>query len=115
MSWQAHIEPSLFHGTHLIEDVERAIQEGEMFLFAMDDAAAVVEIIEYPRLTSLHMPFCGGKLKTLTNIIIPAAEIWGSQRGCTRFTGCGRAGWDRVMSLYGYSTIGHFWAKEIAS
>lgn len=114
MTWKALIEPSLYQGTHTIEDIEAALTAREMFLFATDDAAAIVEIVEYPRLKALHMPFCGGRLKDLTDIIIPACEGWGRDLGCTRFTGCGRVGWDRVMNRYGYKTIGHFWAKEAA-
>lgn len=111
-TWQEFIEPSLYFGTHNIEDVERAIREEEMFLFATDKAAGVCVIQEYPRLTILHMPFCGGSLKELKRVIIPAAEQWGAERGVNRYTGCGRVGWSRAMADQGYETVGHFWSKE---
>lgn len=110
--WRTFIEPSLFQGTHLIDDVDAAVRAGEMQLWATETAAAITEIVEYPRKKALHMPFCGGELGELVNVIVPACEAWGKAQGCDWFTGCGRAGWDRVMGAHGYRKIGHFWAKE---
>jgi hypothetical protein len=99
-------------GTHAIDDVRDAILAGEAHFWPGENCAVVTEFDCFPRLKSLHFWLCGGDLTELVEILRPRIEDWAKAEGCTRFTTCGRAGWQRVMARHGYSPTWHVCSKD---
>ena len=113
MTWQELIEPALYQGTHTIGDVEAMIEDGYAKLWLGENSAAVTEIIIYPKCRVLHLWLCGGDMDEITEQMLPMAEKYAIEQGCTRMTTGGRKGWDRVMSKHGFTPIASVCAKEL--
>lgn len=99
-------------GTHDFDDVVEAVLKGNMQLWCADDAAAVTEIIVYPKKKSLHVFLAGGNMDTLLEMY-KSAEIWGKQLGCDAFTIAGRKGWQRVFNNHGFEPLCMYLKKEL--
>lgn len=112
------IEAALEHsgGSHLIEDVRYLCETDPDYRFLPGErAAAVVQVIEYPRLKRLHLWLNGGDMAELLGVLLPIAEAWGLDQGCAQFTTAGRPGWDRVMAPYGFRPVARICMKELTS
>ncbi len=98
-----HIEAALEYsgGTHLYEDVERAILEGRMQIWPTERGCAVTEIIGFPRKKVLNCFLAGGEMGAITDML-DAAKDWGRAQGCTGLTLAGRHGWERVLKHKGF-------------
>lgn len=114
MTWQDHIKRALsYQATHAIEDVERMILEDEAQLWLGEKSAAVTEIVQFPKCKTLHLWLCGGDLREIIDVMLPKAEAFARQEGCTRLTTAGRVGWDRVMKGQGFSPAASICAKDL--
>lgn len=114
MRWQDHISEALdYQSTHDISDVEKMIDEGDAQLWLGEKSAAVSEIIVFPKMKVLHLWLCGGDMEEITEVMLPKAVAFASERGCKRMTTAGRKGWDRVMSRYGFNPIASVCAKDL--
>lgn len=100
-------------GSHHIEDVRLMCETGEARFIPGERSAAVVEVIEYPRLNRLHLWLNGGDMDELVNVLLPIAEAWGRENGCTQVTTAGRPGWDRVMAPFGFKPAARICMKEL--
>jgi len=112
------IEAALDHsgGSHLIGDVRHLCETDPDYRFLPGEAsAAVVQIIEYPRLKRLHLWLNGGDMAELVEVLLPIAEVWGRNQGCSQVTTAGRPGWDRVMARYGFQPAARICMKELTS
>jgi hypothetical protein len=108
-AWQrcrGYIEDALEYagGTHLIEDVEDAIERGEAWFWPGQNSALVTEFLEFPRLKACSYWLAGGDLAELL-AMTPEIEHWAKQHGCGRIIECGRPGWVRALKAHGYSPI----------
>lgn len=101
-----HIEAALEYsgGTHVYEDVEKAILDGRMQIWPYGNSCAVTEIIQYDRKKVLHVFLAGGDLEEIANGIDSVAE-WGRTQGCTGLTMSGRKGWERVLGRHGFTPV----------
>lgn len=101
-----HIDAALEYsgGTHLYEDVEKAILEGRMQIWPGKKSAAVTEIIQYARKKVLHIFLAGGDMEELIDMIA-SAEAWGRTQGCTALTMSGRKGWERALAPHGFKPV----------
>jgi len=101
-----HIEAALEYsgGTHVYEDVERAILSGRMQIWPGKKSAAVTEIIEYARKKVLHVFLAGGEMDELIDMI-DSATAWGRTQGCTSLTLSGRRGWERVLTRHQFKPV----------
>jgi hypothetical protein len=88
-------------GTHLFEDIVKAVVEGRMQLWPADDACAVTEIIVFPRKKVLHVFLAGGKLETIVDMN-DSAEVWARSLGCDGMSIAGRKGWVKVLKKKGW-------------
>lgn len=114
MNWKPYIEEALkTQQTHNLADVEQMIEDGYAKLWIGERSAAVTEIIQYPRLKSLHLWLCGGDMQEITEEMLPKAEEYARQQGCSRLTTGGRKGWDKVMSKHGFAPVASICAKDI--
>jgi len=116
MTWRIWISQALStQDTHALEDVEKMIEDGYAKLWEGEHSAAVTEIIQYPRLKSLHLWLCGGDMEEITEVMLPKAEKYAREQGCTKLTTGGRKGWDRVMSKHGFTPVASICAKDISN
>lgn len=101
-----HIEAALEYsgGTHVYEDVERAILEGRMQIWPGKRSIAVTEIVVYPHKRVLHCFLAGGDMDEIVDMIDSASK-WGRTQGCTGLTLAGRRGWERVLSPHGFKPV----------
>jgi hypothetical protein len=101
-----HIEAALEYsgGTHVYEDVEKAILEGRMQLWPGSKSMAVTEIVEYARKKVLHIFLAAGDMEELIDMIDSAAA-WGRTQSCTSLTMSGRKGWERVLGRHGFQPV----------
>lgn len=96
---------------YLTEDVLRFLLEERVRLWVAwneetkaIDAAAVTEIIDYPRIRELRIWLIGGRnMKTWWKQGLDAVEEWGRSMGCKVSSGHMRKGWAR---LGGYEITG---------
>ena len=72
-------------GTHDYEDIVQGCYEARMQLWPAERAAAITEVIRYPKKKVLHVFLAGGEMKQLLDMIADAAE-WGRQHGCEAMT-----------------------------
>ena len=89
------------------------VANGDAQLWQGQRSAAVTEIIQFPRLKSLHLWLCGGDLREIVDDMLPQAEAFAKKEGCSRLTTAGRIGWDRVMKGKGFTPVAHICAKDL--
>lgn len=81
-------------GTHTWEDVVQAVHTGHLQFWPGVRSAIITEIIEYPRMRTLHFFLAGGNIAEL-KVMLPPIEAWGQSKGCTSASLTGRLGWSR--------------------
>lgn len=93
---QFHIENALEYnsGTVILQDIVDQIAVGEMHLWAAEDSAIVTHFVEFPRALTLHIPFAGGNLKELEEMM-PSLINFAKASNCDMVTVAGRRGWER--------------------
>lgn len=99
--------------THDLSDVKVGINAGHYHFWPASDGAIVTEIIEYPKFSVLHAWLVGGKLEQIIDMI-PALVDFGRLVGCSKLTGCGRAGWVRALKAQGFNGIMTTVSKELS-
>ncbi len=97
-------------GTHAWSDVFREIETGSMQLWPGERAAAITEIVAYPRLKACRVFLAGGALDEL-RAMEPAITAWARGLGCTRIEVLGRPGWGRALT--GSRSTAAWMMKEI--
>lgn len=111
MSWHEElqrcrpwIEAALKHtgGTHDFDDVVAACEQGRMQFWPDPHAAAITEIVVYPKTKVLNVFLAGGELGAILDRIEDAAA-WGRSIGCQTMTMTGRPGWERVLGPLGWA------------
>lgn len=106
------------NGFYEIQDIETAIESGQMAFWPGAHAAAVTEFITYPNGKALNV-FAGGgdsnaSLQEFIEKFEPALSAFAKASDCRWIIGYGRPGWDRILKRRGYSTIWSVMKKDIA-
>lgn len=102
-----------------IQDIYQKIEDGKMGLIIISDdnniiAAAVVEFMNYPQITSLRVAFLGGKkMADWLGDLIEFLDKWASENNMARIELMGRDGWVKVLERYGYKKQYTFMTKEL--
>ena len=99
--------------THDLVDVKHGIALGDHHFWPAPDGVIVTEIITYPKFSALHAWLVGGKLEQIVDMI-PALVVFGQSFGCSKLTGCGRAGWVRALKAQGFTGIMTTVSKELS-
>ena len=100
-------------GTHPIEESAAGVRAGRFQFWPSQNAAAITEIIVYPRLKELHCFLAGGDLDDL-KVMRPYVELWAKKQGCSRSTFSGRRGWERTfLKDEGYEPKWFMVSKEL--
>lgn len=100
-------------GTFNIIDVADGIAKGNMQLWPADKAAAVTQIITYPRKKVLHAFLMGGEMEDVKKLE-KAAVLWAKTQQCHAITLTGRPGWSKsFLKEVGYENAHISMTKEI--
>lgn len=110
------VEPS---GLRTIEDVEAEIAAGTMHFWPGNNAAAVTQIVPYPRCKVLAVFAVGGRkgkaLRELVREIEPALCRFAAAAGCTKIMGCGmNPNWRPICEGMGYAHLWTVMSKDLA-
>lgn len=102
------------NGTHTMMDIWVCIKEGKLQMWYGEESIVLTEILQTPQRSILHFFLIGGKLGELQRMY-PGVIEWGKRQGCTRASGTGRAGWERVAFLQedGWTPTGVVFEKEL--
>lgn len=113
----AVIDEALEHSgrTHALADVWAMIEAGEAFLWVGAHAALVSIISEYPLAKVHQLWLAGGDLAEIRETLVPQAEAWGAEHGCSRTSILGRPGWERELKGRGFAPAARLLIKEHAS
>jgi hypothetical protein len=95
-------------GTHNLEDVAMALHNDYMQFFPANESFLVTEVVQHPRLKSLHIFLAGGSKDELVEISKYVFEH-ARTKGCTRMTSTGRRGWERVLPNIFNCKPSHYW------
>lgn len=97
------ITPALDRGgnTHTWDDIVQGIREFRFQLWTGERAAAITEIIDYPRKRVLNVFLAGGDKDELLEML-ESARAFGRANGCASLTMAGRQGWQRVLNKHGW-------------
>jgi hypothetical protein len=102
-------------GRYLPEDVLQFCEAGnlQLWLIAIDNkivAAAVTEIVIYPRKKVVRVAFAGGSMaKQWAHALDEKLEAFGRHWGCTATEAAARRGWNRLLNA---EQLGVFIARE---
>lgn len=98
--------------THTKADVWSRIEAGEAYLFAMPNAAMVVELKRWPTGFKEAVAWlAGGSLDEISSFT-PRIEAWAKAEGCHRAAVvAGRRGWQRHLA--GYRPSGTYLTKDL--
>lgn len=83
-------------GTHGLEDVQRALLEGQAQLFACATGACVTEVVQTPKKRYLRVWLAGGDMAAMRELH-PQVIAFGRTSGCTSVVIHGRKGWERTF------------------
>lgn len=89
-------------GDYTLADVLDLVRKGEAQFWAGEQSAIVSQVDDHPRNRVLTLWLGGGDLRELSNHLIPKAEAYGREVGCTRSRIIGRQGWARALASDGY-------------
>jgi hypothetical protein len=110
-----HIARAVGHsdGTFDAAAVLEKLLSGDWILLLLgDDAAACVEVCQYPRSLTVRVPIIGGSgMREWMPALMDAVESWARKIGADRVEGCGRKGWTRVAP--GYEIVAHIISKRL--
>lgn len=89
--------------THTVEDIDAAINRGEMQFWTNDDKTAVVvtELVHFPQFNVIRVCLAAGELEAVM-ALQPAIEQFGRENGATKMNMTGREGWAAVLPKYGW-------------
>ena len=90
------------------EDLLNDVLKGrkQLWVAATDHIACAVitEINNYPQYKVLHAPYVAGDdMEQWLPRLLQTLEKFGRAHGCKYVTGCGRRGWVKALSSYGWS------------
>ena len=83
-------------GVYEVEDVRKAVEDGEAVFWPGESAAVVTQFVENPRGRFLLFWMAGGDLAELRRMHDAICE-WGAAQGCVRSLIIGRQGWARAL------------------
>jgi hypothetical protein len=103
-------------GTHTLEDIRQAIEDGRMVLRTFPHCAFLLEIVTYPKFKALRVTGAGGEcnaaLSEVLDFSINDIPALTKAAGLHRYEFRGREGWKRVLKPLGM-TCHVFMFKDI--
>lgn len=104
-----HTLPELFDkalekagGTHTREDIAEGIKAGHYLYIGDDTCCVVLEIIQYPQVSKLHVFLAAGDLKRILDVFLPQMIEIAREHGCVSITNISRKGFLKRLPAYGF-------------
>jgi hypothetical protein len=83
--------------------LDAAIADGRIIMMADGNSAICIEERVYPSgRKDVHGLVAVGDMQTITEMLIPRAEQWGLERGCSGAMIESREGWLKALRPFGY-------------
>jgi len=82
-----------------LDDVKKAVLDGQAMFLPGLEAAVIAEIREYPQKRVFNCWLAGGDLEELKMAFAPAIRRYAKKANCDAITIQGRPGWQRVFSM----------------
>lgn len=99
---------------HPIEWLDQTMASRSAGIMASDGAAIIFEVRNYPGgARAIHGLCAAGDLEEIRDELIPRAEEWARQVGCTHAIIESRAGWAKALKGQGYATHQVVLRKEL--
>jgi len=94
-------------GSHILADVQAAVDQGLLQLWETEDSSIVTEILETPRQRVLNVFLAGGTQDGLEELA-PTIRDWARAHGCGKAQFLGRPGFQRVpwLARSGWKPVG---------
>lgn len=102
-----------FDPGHDLADAKAKVMAGEAQFWPGINSAIVTEVVETPKLRSLHIWLVGGDLKELVEDMLPVLTDFAKRAGCTKMSVAGRKGWERVLLGKGFVPAWRVAMKDI--
>ena len=98
---------------HDLSDVKAKVLADECQFWPGLKSAIVTEVIDTPKVRSLHIWLVGGDLKELVGDMLPVITDFAKRAGCSRMSVAGRKGWERVLLGKGFVPAWRVAMKEL--
>ncbi len=98
---------------HDLSDVKAKVLADECQFWPGLKSAIVTEVIDTPKVRSLHIWLVGGDLKELVSDMLPVITDFAKRAGCSRMSVAGRKGWERVLLGKGFVPAWRVAMKEL--
>lgn len=98
---------------HTLEDIEAALQSGDMQSHSEGDTWVITEIADFPQRRLVNVLYVIGNLEGAfaTEEVV---EKWARKIGADAITALGRTGWERHQrQAPGWKIVGTFFTKEL--
>lgn len=92
-------------GLYSIEDIAVEVKAGRMQLFQNENGICIVSVLEFPQRKMLNVVAVVGTMDVIPTLQ-DEVEAFGRSQGCTRFYSEGRPGWTKVLTKFGWTSIG---------
>lgn len=103
LHWRDRFAEGMDKRFYPIDYLDGLILCGHAFLWIGRDAAIVAEVKQYPGGAKVIAGLvAAGSMDEIVNELIPQAEIWGLNHGCTHAMIESREGWSRALKPMGY-------------
>jgi len=98
---------------HTLEDIENALESGEMQSHSVNNAWVITQVVDYPNKRVLDVMYVVGTLESALETEKTVVE-WAKSIGVDRMTAIGREGWDSLLETNpGWKKTGSFYVKEL--
>lgn len=98
--WRPQFAEALDPRIYDINYLDTLISTRRAQFWSTDHAAIVTEIKVYPKTMAIHGLIAAGDLREIVEVLIPRAEAWGKEMGCTFAMIESRPGWARALKDY---------------
>lgn len=103
LPWRVAIAEMLDPRRHTIEWLDGQVMTGRASAWTAVDAVIITEIRAYPTgAREVHGLAAAGRMETVRDVLIPAAEEYGRSIGCIGAVIESRPGWKKVLAGSGY-------------
>lgn len=97
-------------GEYTVDDIRRMIESRDMQLWVYGAggkvrAAAVTEILSFPRRTVCNVVLCAGACRAGWRQAAARMEEWAKAQGCAEIKAIGRRGWARAVGWQELDTV----------
>lgn len=110
------LEKALRHsgGTHVVADVEAAVDKDEMQLWLAPQSIIITTLGEYPRGRVCLVFLAAGEMAEI-QALHPQIEAWARSQYCYKMVFAGRKGWARSFVTHqGFRPTVHVFEKDLS-